>query len=74
MNDILFTNKKRRVIDNMNVTKTKYMKLTPVEKNVVLVALDHMREHLFEIYDDAMIDEELYNSRVAACDSIREKI
>ena len=50
------------------------MSLTEIERNVVLVALDHMEEHLDTIEDDHLMDPQLYLSRVKAVKSARSKI
>ncbi len=57
------------------------MELTEIERNVVLVALDHMEEHLDAIETDTfssfpynLMDLELYLKRVKAVKAVRFKI
>ena len=50
------------------------MNLTTSERNILLVSLDHMEEHLFIIYEAGDISEDTYNLRIEACDSVRTKI
>ena len=50
------------------------MKLSNYEKNVILVALDHMEEHLDAIETEHLMDPELYLKRVKAVKSARSKI
>ena len=40
------------------------MTLTNSEKNILLVSLDHMEEHLFIIYEAGDITEDTYNLRI----------
>ena len=40
--------------------KIKTMKLSELEKNVLLVSLDHMEEHLQDISDEFDITDKLY--------------
>ena len=49
------------------------MKLTNYEKNVILVALDHM-EHLEIIEHDGAITEDTYKLRMEAVSTARTKI
>ena len=44
------------------------------EKNVLLVALDHMEEHLEAIEHDGIITEDTYNLRMEAVNTARTKI
>ena len=44
------------------------------EKNVLLVALDHMEEHLEAIEHDGIITEDTYNLRMEAVSTARTKI
>ena len=50
------------------------MKLSEHEKNVILVALDHMEEHLESIEQDGCITEDTYNLRMEAVSTARTKI
>ena len=50
------------------------MQLTDYEKNVILVALDHMEEHLDAIEQDGIITEDTYNLRMEAVNTARTKI
>ena len=50
------------------------MSLTEIERNVVLVALDHMEEHPDAIETEHLMDPELYLKRVKAVKSARSKI
>ena len=47
------------------------MNLTNHERNLVLVALDHMEDHQFFIYEAGDITEDTYNLRM---DSLRTAI
>ena len=44
------------------------------EKNVLLVALDHMEEHLEAIEHDGAITEDTYKLRMKAVETARTKI
>jgi hypothetical protein len=44
------------------------------EKNLLLVALDHMEEHLETIEHDGAITEDTYNLRMEAVSTARTKI
>ena len=50
------------------------MNLTHYERNVILVSLDHMEEHLFILYESGDIIETIYNLRIKACNNVRTKI
>jgi len=50
------------------------MELNNYEKNVLLVALDHMEEHLEAIEQDGVITEDTYNLRMEAVSTARTKI
>lgn len=50
------------------------MKLTPTEKNVLLVALDHMEEHIQELMEDPTIFVVDWQERLDACKTIRTKL
>lgn len=50
------------------------MNLTEYEKNVLLVSLDHMEEHLEAIEYDGAISEDTYNLRMEAVRTVRNKI
>lgn len=50
------------------------MKLSNTETNVLLVALDHMEEHLEAIEYDGVISEDTYNLRMEAVRTARTKI
>ena len=50
------------------------MELSNYEKNVILVALDHMEEHLEAIEQDGCITEDTYNLRMEAVSTARTKI
>ena len=50
------------------------MKFTNYEKNVLLVSLDHMEEHLETIEHESVISEDTYNLRMEAIKTARTKI
>ena len=50
------------------------MNLTNYEKNLLLVSLDHMEEHLFIIEEGGDITEDTYNLRMEAIKTARTKI
>ena len=50
------------------------MKLTSIEKNVLLVALDHMEEHIQELMEDRTLRGDMWQERLDACKTIRTKI
>tara|TARA_R100000951_G_C2528892_1_gene145763 strand:+ start:153 stop:314 length:162 start_codon:yes stop_codon:yes gene_type:complete len=50
------------------------MKLSNYEKNVLLVALDHMEDHLETIAIDGCITEDTYELRMEAVSTARTKI
>jgi hypothetical protein len=50
------------------------MKLTNTEMNVLLVALDHMEEHITDLMEDRTLRSDLWKERLDACESIRTKI
>jgi hypothetical protein len=50
------------------------MQLSNYAKNVILVALDHMEEHLETIELDGCITEDTYNLRMEAVSTARTKI
>ena len=50
------------------------MKLTNTEMNVLLVALDHMEEHITDLMKDRTLRSDLWKERLDACESIRTKI
>lgn len=50
------------------------MKLTPTEKNVLLVALDHMEEHIQELMEDRTLRGDMWQERLDACKTIRTKL
>ena len=54
--------------------KSNNMKFTNYEKNVLLVSLDHMEEHLFIIEEGGDITEDTYNLRMEAIKTARNKI
>jgi len=54
--------------------KSNNMKFTNYEKNVLLVSLDHMEEHLFIIEECGDITEDTYNLRMEAIKTARTKI
>jgi len=49
------------------------MKLTNIEMNVLLVALDHMEEHITDFIEEAE-PSDFWKERLDACESIRNKI
>ena len=49
------------------------MKLTNTEKNVLLVALDHMEEHIQELMEEWECGDE-WQKRLDECKNIRTKI
>lgn len=50
------------------------MKLTSREMNVVLVALDHMEEHLEIVMEAGDLTHGMYELRMEACKTARAKI
>lgn len=50
------------------------MNLTPNERSLILVALDHMEEHLFIIYEAGDITLDTFNSRMEAWKTAYKKI
>jgi len=50
------------------------MKLTKYEKNIILVALDHMEEYLQDIEHDGYITEDTYNLRIETLNAAITKI
>ena len=50
------------------------MKLTNIEKNVLLVALDHMEEHITDLMEERTLRGDMWQERLDACESIRTKI
>jgi len=50
------------------------MNLTNYEKNILLVSLDHMEEHLEAIEHESVISEDTYNLRMEAIKTARTKI
>lgn len=50
------------------------MKLTNIEKNVLLVALDHMEEHIQELMEDRTFQRDMWQERLDACKTIRTKL
>lgn len=50
------------------------MKLTNIEKNVLLVALDHMEEHLMEVMEERTLRGSMWQERLDACETIRTKL
>jgi hypothetical protein len=50
------------------------MKLTNTEMNVLLVALDHMEEHITDLMEERTLRGDMWQERLDACESIRTKI
>jgi hypothetical protein len=50
------------------------MKLTNIEKNVLLVALDHMEEHIIELMEERTLRGDMWQERLDACKTIRTKL
>jgi hypothetical protein len=50
------------------------MKLTNTEINVLLVALDHMEEHITDLMEERTLRGDMWQERLDACESIRTKI
>ena len=50
------------------------MKLTNKEMNVLLVALDHMEEHITDLMEERTLRGDMWQKRLDACESIRTKI
>ena len=50
------------------------MKLTNVEINVLLVALDHMEEEISDLMSERNLRGDMWKERLDACESIRTKI
>ncbi len=49
------------------------MKLTEIEKNVILVALDHMEEHITELMEERTLFGSEWQERLDACKTIKTK-
>ena len=50
------------------------IELTKLEKNVLLVALDHMEEHITELMEERELRGDMWKERLDACKTIRTKI
>ena len=50
------------------------MKLTKTEENVLLVALDHMEEHIMDLMEERTLKYGMWQERLDACKTIRTKI
>ena len=50
------------------------MELSNIETNVLLVALDHMEEHLQELMEERELRGDMWQERLNACKTIRTKI
>ena len=50
------------------------MKLSNTETNVLLVALDHMEEHLLDLIKEITIQADTLGYRLEACRTTRTKI
>jgi len=50
------------------------MKLTTLEENVLLVALDHMEEEIKELMQERELRGNMWQARLNACESIKTKI
>ena len=50
------------------------MKLTEIEKNVILVALDHMQEHITELMKERTLRGDMWQERLDACKTIKTKL
>ena len=50
------------------------MKLTNTEINVLLVALDHMEEHITDLMEERTLRGDMWQERLDACESVRTKI
>jgi hypothetical protein len=50
------------------------MELTPSERNLILVSLDHMEEHLFIVYEAGDITLDTFNLRMEAWKTAYNKI
>ena len=50
------------------------MKLTEIEKNVILVALDHMEEHITELMEERELRGDMWQERLDACKTIKTKL
>ena len=50
------------------------MKLTDIEKNVILVALDHMEEHIQELMEERTLRGDMWQERLDACKTIKTKL
>ena len=50
------------------------MKLTNIEINVLLVALDHMEEHITDLMEERTLKGDIWKERLDAYRSIRNKI
>ena len=50
------------------------MKLTEIEKNVILVALDHMQEHIKELMEERTLRGYMWQESLDACKTIKTKL
>jgi len=50
------------------------MDLTVIEKNVILVALDHMEEHITELMEERELRGDMWQERLDACKTIKTKL
>ena len=50
------------------------MELTQRERNLILVSLDHMEEHLFIIYEAGDITLDTFNLRMETWKTVHKKI
>ena len=50
------------------------MKLTEIEKNVILVALDHMQDHITELMEERTLRGDMWQERLDACKTIKTKL
>jgi hypothetical protein len=50
------------------------MELTSGERNIILVSLDHMEEHLFIIYEAGDITQDTFNLRMNTWKTAYKKI
>ena len=50
------------------------MKLSNIETNVLLVALDHMEEEIQDLMQERELRGDMWQERLNACNSIRAKI
>ncbi len=49
------------------------MNLTEIEKNVLLVSIDHMEENILELLEEPDLQDGLWQERLEACKTLKAK-